>query len=84
MRTTITLDAEAEALVKKAMTERKMSFKEVVNAAIKRGLASGVPAQKIDLPTFDMGPAYISLDKAMQLAGALEDEEILRKMSIGR
>jgi uncharacterized protein len=34
MRTTITLDPEAEALVKKAMKERDVSFKQVVNEAI--------------------------------------------------
>jgi len=84
MRTTITLTPETEALVKKAMAERKQSFKEIVNEAIRRGLGGPPPGPRVELPTFDMGPPKISLDKATQLAGALEDEEILRKMSIGR
>jgi hypothetical protein len=83
MRTTITLDSETEALVKKAMKERNMSFKQVVNDAIRNGL---VPQRRpiIDLPTHNYGPPLINLDKATQLAGELENEEILRKMSMGK
>jgi hypothetical protein len=83
VRTTITLDAEAAALVQKAMRERKLSFKQVVNDAIVRGLA---PQQRatVDLPSHDYGPPLVNLDKATQLAGELEDEEILRKMSMGK
>jgi len=84
MRTTITLTPEVEALVKKAMAERKMSFKEIVNEALRRGLGAVPSGAKVELPTFDMGPPKISLDKATQLAAALEDKEILRKMSIAR
>ena len=83
MRTTITLDPEAVALIEKDMKHRKLSFKQVVNEAIVRGLA---PAKRatIDLPTHNYGPALVNLDKATQLAGQLEDEEILRKMSMGK
>jgi hypothetical protein len=84
VRTTITLTPEVEALVKKAMAERKMSFKEIVNEAIRRGLGGASTGTKLELPTFEMGPPKISLDQATQLAAVLEDEEILRKMSIGR
>ena len=84
MRTTITLTPEVEAMVKKAMAQRKMSFKEIVNEAILRGLGGAPSGPMVELPTFDMGPPKISLDKATQLAAALEDEEILRKMSTAR
>jgi hypothetical protein len=83
MRTTITLDGEAAALVQKAMRERRLSFKEVVNEAIIRSLAPQHRAT-IDLPTHSYGPARINLDKATQIAGELENEEILRKMSMGK
>lgn len=83
MRTTITLEADAEALIKKAMAERGLSFKEVVNDAITRGLQSA-PRARISLPSFSMGPPLVDLDKATQLAGDLEDEEIVRKMSMGK
>ena len=31
-----------------------------------------------------MGPARVNLDKALALAAALEDEEILRELSLGK
>jgi hypothetical protein len=83
MRTTITLTAEAEALVKNAMAERRVSFKDVVNEAIVRALDTK-PRKIVSLPTHDMGPSLVNLDKANQIAGELEDEEILRKMSMGK
>jgi hypothetical protein len=77
------LDPEAEALVRKAMKERKLSFKEAVNEAIIRGYAPAT-RERVSLPTFNMGPPLVNLDKANQIAGELEDEEILRKMSMGK
>jgi hypothetical protein len=84
MRTTLTLTPESEALIKREMAARKMSFKDVVNEAIARGLGSPRKRVKVDLPVHNMGKPRISLDKASQLAGELEDEEILRKMSMGK
>ena len=84
MRTTITLDPEAEALVKKAMRERHLSFKQVVNEAIVSGLAPRESRAPVKLPTHRLGRPRVNLDKALQLAGELEDEEILRKMSMGK
>jgi len=84
MRTTVTLDPETEALVKKAMAQRKLSFKQVVNEAIVRGLATTGAPQPFHTQTRSMGVASINLDKASQIAAALEDEEILRKMSLGK
>ena len=39
MRTTVTLDPETERLLREAMRQRGQSFKEVLNAAVVRGLA---------------------------------------------
>jgi hypothetical protein len=82
MRTTLTLDPRAAALVRKAMAERKQSFKAVVNDAIVRGL-SDVEVPELDLPTFRLGPPLVNLDKATQLAGELDDADFLRKMVLG-
>jgi hypothetical protein len=84
MRTTVTLTSESEALIKREMAARKMSFKDVLNEAIARGLGSPRKRVKVDLPVHNMGKPRISLDKASQLAGELENEEILRKMSMGK
>jgi hypothetical protein len=84
MRTTITLDPETAALVEKAMKERGVSFKQVVNEAITRGLVVSELPAPFRTTTRSMGKARINLDRATQVAAALEDEEILRKMSLGK
>lgn len=84
MRTTITLTPEAEALVQKAMRERGVSFKKAVNDAIVTALTAGRARESFSTPTFDMGRAKVPVERALQLAGNLEDEELLRKMSVGK
>jgi hypothetical protein len=81
MRTTITLDPDTEALVKRLMRERGLSFKEAVNHAIRRGLAPE-PRTPRRTRTYRMGlnPA-IPWDKALQVAAALEDEELIRRLA---
>lgn len=80
----MTLDPETEALVRQAMRERELSFKAVVNEAIRRGLSRGDDRVAFRTRTRSMGRALLNLDKATQLAAAMEDEEILRKMSMGK
>ena len=81
MRTTITLEPDVEALVKKLMRERGLSFKQAVNTAIRAGLASPEESEPFRTPTFSMGfdPA-IPWDKALRLAAELEDEELARRL----
>ena len=81
MRTTVTLEPDVEALVKRRMRERDVSFKQAVNDAIRAGLAPRAPSKPFDFPTYRMGvKAGVNLDKALQLAGELEDAEIERKL----
>ncbi|HET8928209.1 MAG TPA: antitoxin [Microbacterium sp.] len=83
MRTTITLTSEADALVRRVMRERGLSFKDAVNAAIVDGLApeTSTPFQT---PTHHLGRARIGLDKALALAGELEDDALLQKRELGK
>lgn len=82
MRTTITLDPDVEALVRKAMRERGLSFKQAVNEAIRAGLAPRSEQSPTGTRTFRMGfNPLIPLDKALRLAGELEDEELIRKLA---
>jgi hypothetical protein len=81
MRTTITLDPDVEALIRKAMRERGLSFKQAVNEAIRAGLAPR-SEQPTGTRTFRMGfDPRIPLGKALRLAGELEDEELIRKLA---
>jgi hypothetical protein len=41
MRTTVTLDADTERLIRRAMRERGQSFKTALNEAIRIGLTQG-------------------------------------------
>ncbi len=84
MRTTVTLDPDVEALVRKHMRERGLPFKRVVNEAIRAGLTEEGSGESFTTPTFDMGPARIPLDKALHVAAELEDQEIIRKMRLGK
>jgi hypothetical protein len=84
MRTTITLDPDVEALVKKQMQERGVGFKQAVNDAIRRGLGAPRPRRKVSFPTYPIGVPKVPGHKFLQLAGELEDEELLRKMRLGK
>lgn len=63
------------------MADRTAGFKEVVNEAIRRGLTDGDHDEPYELPTFDMGVPLVPLDRALQLASDLEDEERRRKLA---
>jgi len=78
MRTTVTLDPDVEALVKRLMRERGLSFKQAVNAAIRAGATGS--RKRYRMRTFDMGEPLVDLTKALRLAGELEDEELVRRL----
>jgi hypothetical protein len=82
MRTTVTLEPDAEALVKRLMRERGLSFKEALNAAIRAGLQP--VAEPFATPTYDMGEPLLDLTKVLRLAAELEDEEIVRRLAARR
>ncbi len=81
MRTTITLDADTEQLVRKRMRERGLTFKQAVNELIRRG-AGGADAP-FATATASMGESRVNLDRALQVAADLEDDELIRKMRAG-
>jgi hypothetical protein len=86
MRTTVTIDPDVEALLKKAMRERGEPLKQVLNNAVRDGLR--VVHAKAEKPfrqrTFDMGLPLVDLAKANALATELEDQELIAKLRAGR
>ena len=86
MRTTVTIDPDVEALLKKAMRERGEPFKQVLNNGVRDGLR--VAHAKAEKPfrqrTFDMGLTLVDLTKANALAAELEDQELIAKLRAGR
>jgi len=86
MRTTLTVDDDLVATLKQRARERNLPFKQVVNEVLRAGLEPpagrsrryAVPAQRLRLRE------GINLDKALALAGELEDRELVRKLARGR
>ena len=85
MRTTVTLDSDVERLIRDAMRERAISFKEALNDAARTGL-SGKPSKRLKKfaqKSFRMGAGQeFRWDKALAVADAMEDEELSRKLTL--
>lgn len=83
MRTTVTLDPDVERLLRDAMKQRSISFKEAINEATRLGLGGKRPQRtpKFTQKSFRMGEAQeFRWDKALTVADAIEDEELSRKL----
>ncbi len=86
MRTTMTLDDELAKALKKLAHDSGKSFKEVVN----RTVCAGLGMEKAPKPKpYTVKPTKlggvlpgVNLDKALQIAERLEDEEIARKIEL--
>jgi len=63
------------------MRERGIGFIEAVNLAIRASIAHAPAPSQSTTPTFDLGAAQVPLEKAIYIAGKLEDEELLRKVA---
>lgn len=84
MRTTVTLDPDVAEQLKALARRRNLSFKAALNSAVRAGLAAerggGRPYQA---PSRPMGlQPGADLTHALQLAAALEDEEIVRQLAL--
>ncbi len=82
MRTTVTLDPDNDAAVRRLMRERGLTFKRAVNLAMRQGLAPNPGTGAFRTTTYAMGESAVPIDKAMRLAAELEDEEIIRKLTL--
>jgi hypothetical protein len=87
MRTTVTLDPDVAAKLKRTAREREISFKEALNTSVRRGLEHGEakprpyrlpPARRLE------AKPGVNLVKALQLAGEMEDAETIRKLQLGK
>jgi len=84
MRTTVTLDPDVESLLRQAVRERGLPFKQVLNGALREGLrrdlASAAAPPAFRQRTFAMGVPLVDLTRANALADELGDEALLAKM----
>lgn len=63
------------------MRERGIGLKEAVNEALRAALTTGDGNDRTT-PTFDLGEPSVPLEKALQLAAELEDEELRRRLAL--
>jgi len=84
MRTTVTLDADTDLLVRRHMRERGLSFKAALNDAVRRGIGGRSTGGGFRTPTADLGLPTVNLDRALALAAEIEDEDLVRKQRAGK
>ncbi len=82
MRTTVTLDDDTAALVRQRMRERGLTFKQALNDSIREGVRGERPTFRTEVAR--MGRPTVNLDRALQLAAALEDDELVRRHRAGQ
>jgi hypothetical protein len=82
MRTTVTLDPDVDAIVRRLMRERRLTFKQALNEAVRAGTRASGRRRAFRTRSFDMGVPSVPLDKALRLAADLEDEELIRKLAL--
>ena len=86
MRTTLDIDEQLLQRARMVAKRAKLPVKEVIGRALRTGLEALDPASRrkpYRCTTYRMGfPPALKLDKAMQIAALLEDEEAVRELEL--
>ncbi len=85
MRTTLTIDEDLMIAIKEKVRAEQMSYKEVINKAIRAGIST--VGERNPSPytcrSFSLGtPREVDLNHTSKLVDALQDEEIARKLQL--
>jgi len=87
VRTTINIEDDLLLKLKREAARSRMSLTDAVNRALRRGV-EGLHPESERKPyrekVYAMGVPSVNLDKALQLAALLEDEETIRKLGLGK
>lgn len=75
----MTLDDDTLQLIRRRMQEQQVSFKKALNDAIRDGAAGRPAVRTFKTRTANLGTPAVNLDRALQLAADLEDEELIRR-----
>lgn len=84
MRTTLRIDDDVLEDLKRRAREERVSLTKMVNRVLRRGLQAfgrEQPRRPYREKTFAMGHPKVDLDRALQVAAALEEEEIREKLA---
>ena len=86
MRTTVTLDADVAADLKRRSRKSGKPFRQLLNDAVRAGLRAqdAPPAKPYRIEPASLGGVApgIDLDRALRLADALEDEALARELEL--
>ena len=85
MSSNVRIDDDLMVMLKAKAEAEGISLKRMLNRALRAGLASPKRMEKrspFKQATFRMGAPRVGIDKALALAAASEDEEIVRKQSL--
>ncbi len=81
MRTTVTLDADVAAKVQMLMRERGITFKEAINETLRQGFGQRSRSRPYEVPTRRLGlRPGVDLNKALDVAAAMDDEASIRDL----
>jgi len=83
VRTTVTLDDDTLAVIHRRMREQGVSFKTALNDAVRDGAKRRPVPTPFATRTSDLGVPAVNLDRALQIAADLEDEELIRRQRRG-
>lgn len=83
MKITVTLDTDTFDLLQQIIYEQNISLDEAVKNAVRAGLRRDrMPQRPFKQKTVSLGIAKnIPWNKALAIAAALEDEELIRRMA---
>ncbi len=79
----MTLDDDTLVVVRQLMRQRNVSFKQALNDAIRQGAQRRPAGAVFQTRTADLGVPSVNLDRALQIAGELEDEDLIRRQRRG-
>jgi hypothetical protein len=85
-RTIVTLDPDVVKQLKHETHKRNVSFRVALNNAVRVGLAAergGSRPFRVEARPMGLRPG-VDLTHALQMAADLEDEEIIRKLELGK
>ena len=86
MRSTVRIDDDLMVELRARAHAQSVSLTRMLNRTLRAGLSAAPKQASERRPfkqrTYRMGTPDVGIDKALALAAALEDEEIIRKISL--